>query len=294
MPDTLIRNYNWDCPLTLRVAGEGCPINVAKDFYSKKPLALHTHDFLEIAIIGGGNGFYATATENFSIRRGDVFLIPCNYAHRYYPPNSLLVYNVLLQNNEVIRGFPELLVEPALRCFLDMEPRFHQRYKFQYLLHLSEEELQTLVGYWQLMNWENLNRGPHYVTIMHSLLRCLLAQLCRFFSEKVKETENEMLKMAEVLRHIELHFGEPIFCQELAKIYGKPRKLFTADFQLATGKVPRDYLLQFRLEKAREMLQNTSLLAKEISIRCGFCEPCYFTQCFKKFYGKSPSAFRKK
>ncbi|GEM_PF-1921751 len=293
MSDTVIPFYQWNTPGVFLPAREDCPINTSRDFYSEKSLVLHTHDFLEIAIIADGSGYYATPTEEFPIQRGDVFLIPQGCVHRYYPPKSMLVYNILLRNTEVLQSFPELLTEPALRCFLDLEPRFRKHHNFQYHLRLSEDDLQILVDYWQLMTKENYNRGPHYLTIMWSLLRCFLAQLCRFYSDLNKDTENELMRMAETLKYIDTHFGEPIFCTELAKRYGKSPKFFTLDFRRATGKTPREYLLHFRLEKAREMLRETTLTAKEISARCGFCEPCYFTQRFTKQYKMSPTAFRK-
>lgn len=52
------------------------------------------------------------------------------------------------------------------------------------------------------------------------------------------------------------------------------------------------YLMQLRLEAAKELLRTTELKAFEIAERVGFAEPNYFSYCFKKHIGVSPKEFR--
>ncbi|AIQ30768.1 transcriptional regulator [Paenibacillus sp. FSL P4-0081] len=52
------------------------------------------------------------------------------------------------------------------------------------------------------------------------------------------------------------------------------------------------YLLQIRLEAAKEMLRSTELKAFEIAERIGFADPNYFSFCFRKKYGQSPKEYK--
>ncbi|MBV7273250.1 response regulator [Clostridiaceae bacterium UIB06] len=52
------------------------------------------------------------------------------------------------------------------------------------------------------------------------------------------------------------------------------------------------YLTQIRMEKAKELLRNTNLKTFIIAEKVGFSEPNYFSYCFKKNLGQSPSEYR--
>ncbi|SHJ36707.1 substrate-binding domain-containing protein [Pseudozobellia thermophila] len=54
-----------------------------------------------------------------------------------------------------------------------------------------------------------------------------------------------------------------------------------------------DYIGNLRLEKAKSMLEKTSLTISEIAYSNGFSSPNYFSTAFKGKYGKSPASFRK-
>ncbi|WP_237332502.1 helix-turn-helix domain-containing protein [Zobellia amurskyensis] len=54
-----------------------------------------------------------------------------------------------------------------------------------------------------------------------------------------------------------------------------------------------DYISKIRLEKAKSMLENSSLSISEIAYSTGFSSPNYFSTAFKNSYGTSPGTFRK-
>jgi AraC-like DNA-binding protein len=76
--------------------------------------------------------------------------------------------------------------------------------------------------------------------------------------------------------------------RELAMSYSSFRKLFKQH----TGVSPNQYLLALRLQKAKELLQTTSLSVQEISVQTGFETIHYFSKHFKQKHGMSPSNFR--
>jgi AraC-like DNA-binding protein len=53
-----------------------------------------------------------------------------------------------------------------------------------------------------------------------------------------------------------------------------------------------DFIRQYRLQRAAEFL-SAGYKVSEVSQRVGFKTPSYFTQCFKAYYQKTPSAFHK-
>jgi AraC-like DNA-binding protein len=54
---------------------------------------------------------------------------------------------------------------------------------------------------------------------------------------------------------------------------------------------PNDFLKEYRLRRSFRMLEDQKLNIAEITMAIGFSNPSYFTQCFKKRFGKAPSDF---
>ena len=63
-------------------------------------------------------------------------------------------------------------------------------------------------------------------------------------------------------------------------------------FKKETGKLFTDYLNDIRIEKAKEMLRNTSLRSNDVAGAVGFGNPNYFSNVFKKRVGVYPTTFR--
>jgi AraC-like DNA-binding protein len=68
---------------------------------------------------------------------------------------------------------------------------------------------------------------------------------------------------------------------------------FRKAFRRHTGLSPKQYLLQFRLRRAKEMLGGTDLLVKQIASALAFDSPYHFTKQFQKKAGMSPVAWRR-
>jgi transcriptional regulator GlxA family with amidase domain len=64
-------------------------------------------------------------------------------------------------------------------------------------------------------------------------------------------------------------------------------------FQRYLGQVPTKYYLELRLQRARELLNQTSLSVTEIAVICGFLSPPHFSKCYRSVFGLSPSSERR-
>ena len=68
---------------------------------------------------------------------------------------------------------------------------------------------------------------------------------------------------------------------------------FIRVFKSETGKTPYDYLLDIKLEKAREMIRGTEKTITDICYQCGFNNLDHFDDVFKRKMGVTPSEFRR-
>jgi len=58
-----------------------------------------------------------------------------------------------------------------------------------------------------------------------------------------------------------------------------------------TGQGPNDFIRIVRLNKSKELLLSQKYSVGEVACMVGFSDPKYFSTCFKKQFGTSPSKF---
>jgi len=68
---------------------------------------------------------------------------------------------------------------------------------------------------------------------------------------------------------------------------------FAAQFRVATGTRPHDFVLHRRIERAQEMLRDRSLALVDIALCVGFQTQAHFTTVFKRFTGVTPHRWRR-
>lgn len=68
---------------------------------------------------------------------------------------------------------------------------------------------------------------------------------------------------------------------------------FVRAFKQSTGQPPHRWLLEQRIEKAKQLLINTSLPLAEIALACGFSDQSHFTRVFSRAAHISPGAWRR-
>ena len=102
------------------------------------------------------------------------------------------------------------------------------------------------------------------------------------------------IESAEIVKdYIESNYASRITLDELAAIVPENKFYLCRHFKNATGYTIFDYLLNVRLAKGKEYLSQTSMSVIKISEIVGFNSPSYFSNKFKKYYGISPTEYRK-
>ena len=92
--------------------------------------------------------------------------------------------------------------------------------------------------------------------------------------------------------YIAYHYREKIKINELAGYIGVNRSYLTSSFKKSIGCSPQEYLVNLRMEKAREMLRNTGMQINAIAASVGYHDQLAFSKIFKQHYGVSPKAYR--
>lgn len=104
---------------------------------------------------------------------------------------------------------------------------------------------------------------------------------------------NQSDKLVTAVELMEANIREPISQEDLASYIGLSRRQLQRLFQRYLYCAPSRYYLQLRLQRARELLRQTSLSLVEISSLCGFVSTSHFSKSYKEYFGHSPSGERR-
>lgn len=96
----------------------------------------------------------------------------------------------------------------------------------------------------------------------------------------------------EAITYVEENFQNNISVEDIAHVCGIDRSYFGKIFHQAVGKSPQDFLIQYRMVKATELLKLTPLSVSDVSCAVGYDDPLHFSRAFKKIYGVSPRGWR--
>lgn len=99
-------------------------------------------------------------------------------------------------------------------------------------------------------------------------------------------------QLHETLEYIQEHLAEEIPLRKLAELAGLSPYHFCRVFKHTTGLSPHRYLIQQRVERARQLLLSGTLRIAEVATRVGFCDQSHLTAHFRKHYGVTPRSFR--
>jgi AraC-like DNA-binding protein len=91
---------------------------------------------------------------------------------------------------------------------------------------------------------------------------------------------------------IDAHLGEGISLAQVARDCGLSVSHFARAFRCSTGIPPHRWLMQRRVDRAKDLMRATSTTLTEVAFACGFCDQSHFTRAFLQATGKTPSQWR--
>lgn len=113
-------------------------------------------------------------------------------------------------------------------------------------------------------------------------------------SNPAEEAEVTRITMVreDISTYIDQHYMEELSMKTVARVMNYSDayfcKLFKQCFQMNFS----TYLNEYRIRKARAMMENPRLNIKDIGIACGYTDSNYFSRVFKRFTGQTPTEYR--
>lgn len=225
-------------------------------------------------ITGSGIGISGTQT------KGNICLVPAGLDHQA----------VLEGNSEHLALYldPSLIANAASEARLAGSFEIAERYT-------RRDNVINSVGMALLGELES--EGLSGRLYAESLGNVLAVHLLRYYS--VPSTRPVTFKgglsatrLRQVTEFIGNHYDREIKLAELAQVAGMSSFHFAREFKRTTGTTPHQYLIKFRVERAKALLAKRDLPLIEVGLRSGFSHQSHFTRLFRRVTGTTPHSYR--
>ncbi len=111
---------------------------------------------------------------------------------------------------------------------------------------------------------------------------------------RTKRLGSEPQRLARLtMAYIHEHFTEPISREDLARHFCVNERYLTRCFHQETGITPIAYLIRYRIQQAKALLDASQSSVTDVALATGFSDSGYFGRVFQKEVGVTPGAYRR-
>ena len=281
------------------------PFYIGKYYHTNfSDLKIHTPDFIEIVYVYDGKGYHIYNNVTYPVSKGELYIINSRTPHCFYPTDKsnsehLVVYNLCF--------FPEFISSINIHLPILVELTDIMLYKSLYPdeiiyspdLKLSGSMRTEIEQLYEKMYLEFTSKGINYVELLRLSLCELLLKIHRFYQQNHASPESAVIKyrhqlIPDCIQYLRENYSKKVTIEELSNNFFLSKSYLSSLFKKATGSGVVEYLQHIRIERACELLTNTTLSITEISTQVGYTDYRFFNKSFKKITGVTAHEYRKK
>ena len=223
-----------------------------------------------------GCGVFSVGGKTYHVGTGEAFLI-CPRELVYYEADDKTPWSYTWI------GFSGFKAEECIRQTILPERRVF-RYSNEELYHCQQRLVEALqVG---------AGRELMLASVLYEYLYLLLRHYGRSTRrETVIRYGNQYVK--QIKEYIASSYAEGVQVSDVAEYLQVDRSYLFRLFKEETGKSLQEYLIEFRLRKACELLRMTDYPIGTVACSVGYTDPLYFARLFHKRVGVSPTVYRR-
>ncbi|MBQ8382164.1 MAG: helix-turn-helix transcriptional regulator [Clostridia bacterium] len=263
-------------PFLLRTVGvfKEENIEVTHKYYDQKS-CYHWHDCYEFEYVKSGSVTYYYNGQEYLLPAGSAYLVTPSDHHQVIGHQAEL-YNIAFNDAQISNELQELILCHSGSTVVNFvgETRVAME-QLLFLLWTEFESKNDLRGYAVRRLFE---------TVLLYFLRTVPCEA------SAKHSYNSAVMQA--VAYIRIHFKQKLTLRQVAAAIHLTPNYLGELFKNELGITFSTYLMKTRLVYARSLLQNKGCTVSEAASAVGFTSQTYFSECFKKEYGYSPTKER--
>lgn len=225
-----------------------------------------------------GEGDYMVAGQQYHLQAGQGFLIE---------PDTVTLYRASPDN-------PWTYVWVGFSGQRAPEYLYHLGFNHNHLIFqsLESDRIRSLVFEMLKNNRISLKNEFYLHGLFYEFFSCLVNEDSQYpeTGKRLQKNISRYLRMA--VAYIQQHYSEGIQVSDIAEHVAVSRVYLYQMFNEALGVSPKEYLTNFCLTRAAELLLLSDQPVEEIAASCGFKNPAAFSAKFKSRMGMTPTQYR--
>jgi len=273
------------------------------DFTVKSQFENITYNYEQdyyIRMIKKGRGIFNINEESVHINSGDLLLINPSQPHSIIMDYSDDIAVMTLWVDELLLNrFLTVLKEKDKHFTENPDLVKSYEFKFSKFHYKNMHNIERLMT--QYFHSEDFNIASEFIrelTLQEILYYIMNEEFKTYLDIKDKTAVSPALK-GELIKRIEIakdficeNFNNKISVKQLSIITGLSSSYFMYLFKEYTRITPYQYLINVRMDKAKDLLKNSNKPAKEIAEILGYPTFSSFAKAFKLYTGLTPSEYR--
>jgi len=264
------------------------PIKYLKSERHRKGLIVnsHWHEQIELLLFRKGEVHVQCDKNSFIAKKETLAVVNCNDIHTYVSLSDEILYDCIIIDMSLLGS--GLLDDAQIKY---IAPIFRNTILFKNNIHGDTKINKCMENI--IKEYEQKDFG--YELAIKSNVFELFTLLLRNHVNKVltplecDQRIRTLDRFKSVFEYIDKNFTQKISIEEISQIARLSPYYFCRLFKETTGKSFVDYTNSLRIEKAAELLKNSTLNITETALSCGFDDINYFSKLFRKYKGVSPS-----
>jgi AraC-like DNA-binding protein len=251
---------------------------------------LHSHDAMEFLIFLGGECDFFCEGKTYSLRKGDVVIIPPYAVHKANVTNFDNYERIMFTiSTQLMSDF--LSISPSLK-----EDIVYQKTQGSYVLNLNSKKFQDVISLLQDITVRRKSGGePHSFALHYLLFQALQLIFNPASSIPDLNRKSELdQRFVSILEYIESHLTDTDLSLDNISNHFHLNKYYFSHYFKGNMNLPfYRYVSLKRLARAVTMIKQNQDSIEEVATKCGFTDYSSFYRLFKKEYNLSPKNLQK-
>lgn len=235
------------------------------------------NEFL-LHIILDGRGTFTTPSHTYTLEKNSVFLIYPDQTTYYEAdadePWTYIWIGLNGPKAETLLRYAGFTPEHPVAQIPDTSP--------------YEQAIQGILTFCQLNLSSELRRSEY----MYRFAAQLADDLHRPEYNDADQSYSGSTYVRYALDYVEHHYQQNIKVADIADYIGISRTHLTNCFNKELRLSPREYLIDYRMNKAKDLLTTTTMPINQVASAVGYEDPLSFSKAFKLITGMSPKSYR--
>lgn len=252
----------------------------------------HWHSYVEILLIRKGSYFVEINLETYVLQEGDICILNSGDLHQITGRNRETIHEVVLFDPKMLDfSYADEWEEQYIGPYVD------GTLMLKNIIYKAEgnSEIWSLA---QELARRTIKKEEHWYVKCKLLILELFDAMTK--QQKLLPIEHvcsaadarKVGRYKTIISYMEKHYSESISLQQLADTIPCNSQYLCRFFKEIAGVTPVQYLIAYRLERACELLKDSTKTVMEVALDCGFENISYFIRQFKAAKGCTPKEYR--